>query len=85
MTDSSDSIRDLLHKGLGDLRTMRDEIKLKLHLAGMDAKQAWEALEPRLGELEKQASEVSEATVEAAQKAAGELQSAFAELRKKLG
>ena len=69
MTDSSDSIRDLLHKGLGDLRTMRDEIKLKIHLGSMDAKKRWEQVEPQLGKIEQEI----EAVGQGAYKAAGEM------------
>lgn len=36
-----------------DLRRTADEIKLKLHLAGMDAKDAWEDIQPRLADFER--------------------------------
>ncbi|MEZ4381160.1 MAG: hypothetical protein R3A79_07415 [Nannocystaceae bacterium] len=89
MTDKTDSIRDIFGKGLADLRTMRDELKVKLHLAGMDAKEAWKELEPRLEAVEKQASEITEATanatVEAAQKMISDLSSSFEELKKRIG
>ena len=35
-----------------DLKRAADEIKLKLHLAGMDAKDAWEEVQPRLADFE---------------------------------
>jgi hypothetical protein len=35
-----------------DLRRAADEIKLKLHLAGMDAKDAWDEVQPRLADFE---------------------------------
>lgn len=31
-----------------DVRALRDEVRLKLHLAGMDLKDEWERLEPQL-------------------------------------
>ena len=31
-----------------DVRALRDEVKLKLHLASMDLKDEWEKLEPQL-------------------------------------
>ena len=31
-----------------DVRALRDEVRLKLHLASMDLKQEWENLEPQL-------------------------------------
>jgi DNA anti-recombination protein RmuC len=36
-----------------DLRRAADEIRVKLHLAGMDAKDAWEDIQPRLQEFER--------------------------------
>jgi hypothetical protein len=36
-----------------DVRRIADEIGLKLHLAGMEARDRWRAIEPRLAELEK--------------------------------
>ncbi len=35
-----------------DLKRAADEIRLKLHLAGMDAKDAWEEVQPRLADFE---------------------------------
>ncbi|MDH3202767.1 MAG: hypothetical protein OEM15_17910 [Myxococcales bacterium] len=35
-----------------DLRRMADEIKVKLHLASMDAKDAWNEIQPRLEDFE---------------------------------
>lgn len=35
-----------------EVRRIRDEVRLKLHLAGMDARDRWHALEPRLVEIE---------------------------------
>jgi len=35
-----------------DVRRIADEIKLKVHLAGMEARQKWEELQPMLAEAE---------------------------------
>jgi len=35
-----------------DVRRMADELELKIHLAGMDARDRWRALQPRLAKLE---------------------------------
>ena len=37
------------------LRRMADEIRVKIHLAGMEAKDAWNELEPKLRGLEQRA------------------------------
>ncbi len=34
-----------------DLSALADEVKLKVHLGSMDAKDAWERLEPRVSQL----------------------------------
>ena len=36
-----------------DLKRTADEIRVKLHLAGIDAKDAWEDTQPRLADFER--------------------------------
>jgi uncharacterized protein with HEPN domain len=36
-----------------DIRRMRDEVEVQIHLAGMDMKDRWKALAPRLHAVEK--------------------------------
>ena len=50
--------------GLEDVQQLRDEIKLKLHLASMDAKDQWSQLEAQLQELEDEAKHAGETTRE---------------------
>ena len=38
-----------------DIKRMADEVKLKLHLASMEAKEQWKKLEPKMNELETKA------------------------------
>lgn len=40
---------------LDSLRRMADEIRLKIHLAGMEARDTWNELEPKLRDLEHRA------------------------------
>jgi len=47
---------DTKTKAWDDLRRLADEIQLKVHLAGMDARAQWKKLEPRLNDLEHQIS-----------------------------
>ncbi len=35
-----------------DIRRVADELRLKLHLAGMEAREQWDKLQPRLAEIE---------------------------------
>jgi hypothetical protein len=41
-----------IDRALVELRELRDQIRLKLRLGGMEARQRWEELEPKLEELE---------------------------------
>lgn len=36
-----------------EIRRIADELELKVHLAGMEARDRWRALQPRLAEIEK--------------------------------
>lgn len=56
--------RERLQQGLDNLKTLRDEIRLDLHLAGMDLRDEWHALERRLPNASAAASEMKEATAE---------------------
>jgi len=76
--------RDLkveLEKSAALLRKMRDEVRVQLHLGGMEAKQEWNKLEPRLeSALDRAAKDVSEAS----RTAIDELTDAVRRLRKSL-
>mgnify|MGYP000019272104 CR=1 FL=1 len=50
MNHATEDIRKGLNEGLNELEQVADEIRVRLHLAGMDAKDAWGKLEPRLDE-----------------------------------
>ena len=62
MNETQSQLQNDIRRGVDALRTLRDEARVKLHLAGMDAKQEWRALEPRIEEIEDAAKEVSETT-----------------------
>ena len=51
-----------MQRGVDLLRTLRDEIKVKLHLAGMDAKDQWAKLEPELFKVERAAEQATESS-----------------------
>jgi hypothetical protein len=60
MADARTELKKELEKSLTKLQTLRDEVRVRLHLAGMDLKQQWDKLEPQLEQVEKKAGEVSE-------------------------
>ncbi len=76
--------RDLkveLVKSAALLRKMRDEVRVQLHLGGLEVKQEWNKLEPRLeSALDRAAKDVSEAS----RTAIVELTDAVRRLRKSL-
>jgi hypothetical protein len=84
MATKSHKIREELKRDLDELRGLRDEIVLKVHLAGMDAKSAWEELEPRLEKLEKELESEGETIVESGLVLAKDLRRAFIEFRDRL-
>jgi hypothetical protein len=55
-------IKAEFHRDLDAMRTLRDEIRVKLHLAKLDAKDEWNLLEPQLAAIDHAADEFSEAT-----------------------
>ena len=60
-----------------DLRALRDEVRLKLHLAGMDLKTEWEKLEPQLDRAASSAAIVSGEVM-------GDLKKRLTELRSRI-
>jgi hypothetical protein len=40
-----------------EVRRIADELELKIHLAGMEARDRWRALQPRIAEIEKTLSD----------------------------
>ena len=69
--------KDESTKVISELQTLRDEIKLKLHLASAEGRDAWNKLEPQLYQFEKSVEAAADAT-------AGELRNAGAELKSSL-
>lgn len=79
-----ENLKGNLDQELGELERLRDEIRLKVHLAGLDAKSAWKALEPRLDELEQEARKEGEVVKRASVFLARDLKKAFEQFRSRL-
>jgi hypothetical protein len=62
-----------------ELRTVADEIRLKIHLASMEAKTYWEKLEPEVVKLERAVQEKGNEALDAAR---GAIDSVGQEVRK---
>ncbi|HMB73332.1 MAG TPA: hypothetical protein VKQ06_07155 [Gammaproteobacteria bacterium] len=59
-----DDIRKQIKETLEQLKQERDEIRVKVHLAKMDASDEWKTLETKLARLEGKAREIGGATAE---------------------
>ena len=62
MSETTRELKKELEKSLGLLRTLRDEVRVKLHLASMDIKDQWKKIEPHLQDAEKAAEQASDAS-----------------------
>jgi len=62
MSDTANDLKNELKKGLSQLQTLRDEVRVRLHLANMDLKDQWNKLEPHLADVEKKAADATEAS-----------------------
>ncbi|MEI8254916.1 MAG: hypothetical protein WCJ30_04510 [Deltaproteobacteria bacterium] len=69
---------------LDNLKTLRDEIVVKVHLAEMDVRDRWEALRPRIDEVELQAERASDATVDALIRSVDSISESLHELKTKI-
>ncbi len=62
MSQTTKDLKTELDKSIEILKTLRGEVRVKLHLAGMDAKDRWNKLQPQLDAVEHAAKEATEAS-----------------------
>lgn len=62
MSQTTTELKTEIEKSLAAMQTLRDEVRVRLHLAGMDAKDEWKKLEPHLEEVERAAVALTAAT-----------------------
>lgn len=51
MGDVRQELKEKWPEAMDDLRTMRDRIRLKIHLAKMDVQSTWQTVEPKIDDL----------------------------------
>ena len=85
------TLRERLEKELEDLRTTRDELRVRLHLGRLDAQSQWEQIEKQWQHVESKfkhageaGREIAEDIGEATSLAVEELKEAYEKLRKHL-
>jgi D-ribose pyranose/furanose isomerase RbsD len=66
MSQTTDELRAELKKSLDVLATVRDEIRVKVHLAGMEAKDQWNELEKELTHAQETATKAASAVTKTA-------------------
>lgn len=79
---------DVLHKGLAELRAMRDEIEKAVKNASEDAREGWKKLQPHLERAEKLAADKASGVAQEVGESAGvmieDLRGKLDELRKRI-
>jgi hypothetical protein len=81
MDETSKKLGSEFEKNLSQLRALRDEVRLKAHLAKMDVKDRWRELEPRVTAVVEQAAKSAS---DASRTAVEEAIQALEKLRKSL-
>ncbi|HYQ15898.1 MAG TPA: hypothetical protein VEQ58_09075 [Polyangiaceae bacterium] len=69
---------------LSSLATLRDEIKVRLHLAGLDAKEKWSELETKLASLEHRVSADGGSALGATAQLAREMKQSLVDFKQRL-
>ncbi|MGN6545311.1 MAG: hypothetical protein ACTHK7_09710 [Aureliella sp.] len=59
--------QDRVHKLIEDLKRQRDELRLQMHLAGMEAKNEWDKMDGKLAELTGRTQPLRQAVGESAE------------------
>ncbi len=81
ITKAAQDIKSELEKSAKVLRELREDVRVQIHLGGLEVKDEWRRLEPRLeATLEKAAREITDAS----QKAIAEVTDAVRRLRQTL-
>jgi len=80
------NLRNTFESGLQELRTMRDEIRVRLHLAGKEARDRWEKyLEPYVDQIESKIKDLSDGSMtDSVRDAIDRARAAFSEYRAQL-
>ena len=78
------NVGEQLKQGLEELRALRDEIRVKVHLAGADVKTTWSKLEPRLADIEHEIQREGKDAARAASALVDDLKRAFRDFRDRL-
>lgn len=82
MANPNPALKNEVQHDLAELRQVADEIRLKIHLASLDAKSAWHDLEKKLELLEEKAGHEGDHIADATRELARELARSFAQFKR---
>jgi rhodanese-related sulfurtransferase len=77
-------LREELGTSLAELRETRDTLRVRMHVASLDAKDKWRELESRLEKLENQIADATDSALQKLRDGANDLKGAFRSLREKM-
>ena len=78
----TNDVKNEVSKGIEKLTMLRDEVKLHIHLASLDAKQEWnDKLEPRINEVSTSAQNATDASKAAVHDLVTKVEGFYAKLR----
>lgn len=83
--EANKTLKQDLQETRDDLRRAADEIKVKLHLAGMDAKDAWNEIQPRIADFEQRFDAKADDVGEELKALGQEIKQRLANIKSKLG
>ena len=83
--EANKTLKQDLQETRDDLRRAADEIKVKLHLAGMDAKDAWDEIQPRIADFEQRFDAKADEVGEELKALGQEIKQRLANIKSKLG
>jgi hypothetical protein len=81
---TSKKLDEFVRHEIDELTRLRDEIRLKVHLGGMEAKSTWADLEKQLEQLEERFGYEGDHVVETTRQIAVELRAAFRDFKNRL-
>jgi hypothetical protein len=80
--DEKEDFKEQVSKRVAELKTLRDEIRVNLHLATMDLKDEWHQIERKLPDASTAVEQLKDATAEGVDRLIAELRTFRERLRK---
>jgi hypothetical protein len=85
MNRTTHDLKAEMKKSLELLATLRDEVRVQLHLGGLDAKKRWDDLQPQLHTVERAAREATDASHKLVSDSVKALEDLRASIRESIG